>query len=85
LRLRSVLQEKDSIDPDDVIMNPARARERGLIAVLRPRCDRAATSTREQSVGDLTRAPRLDVKYIRLEIMTQKHKSQPTEQYEHDR
>jgi putative YjhG/YagF family dehydratase len=34
LRLRNLLLEKDGIDPDDVIMSPARARERGLTSTV---------------------------------------------------
>jgi putative YjhG/YagF family dehydratase len=34
LRLRTVLQEKDGIDPDDVIMSPDRARQRGLTSTV---------------------------------------------------
>jgi len=34
LRLRSVLHEKDGIDPDDVIMSPQRAKERGLTSTV---------------------------------------------------
>ncbi|HEX5272633.1 MAG TPA: YjhG/YagF family D-xylonate dehydratase [Gemmataceae bacterium] len=33
-RLRTVLSEKDGIDPDDVIMSPERARERGLTSTV---------------------------------------------------
>jgi len=33
-RLREVLYKEDGIDPDDVIMNPARARERGLTSTV---------------------------------------------------
>lgn len=33
-RMRSLLLEKDGIDPDDVIMNPERARERGLTSTV---------------------------------------------------
>jgi putative YjhG/YagF family dehydratase len=33
-RFRSLLQELDGVDPDDVIMSPARARERGLTSTL---------------------------------------------------
>jgi putative YjhG/YagF family dehydratase len=33
-RLRDVLHKKDGIDPDDVIMSPARARERGLTSTV---------------------------------------------------
>jgi putative YjhG/YagF family dehydratase len=33
-RLRSALREKDGIDPDDVIMSPARAKERGLTSTV---------------------------------------------------
>ena len=32
--LREVLREKDSVDPDDVILPPARARERGLTSTM---------------------------------------------------
>jgi putative YjhG/YagF family dehydratase len=34
LRLRALLQTRDGIDPDDVIMNPARARKRGLTSTV---------------------------------------------------
>src|SRR5262249_3577831 len=33
-RLRNVLQERDGIDPGDVIVNPVRARERGLTSTI---------------------------------------------------
>lgn len=33
-RFRSILQELDAVDPDDVIMSPARAREKGLTSTL---------------------------------------------------
>jgi len=33
-KLRRVLQDKDGIDPDDVIMSPARARSRGLTSTI---------------------------------------------------
>ena len=33
-RLRAVLQERDGVDPDDVIMSPERARERGLTSTV---------------------------------------------------
>jgi xylonate dehydratase len=33
-RLRQVLQEKDGVDPEDVIMTPQRARERGLTSTV---------------------------------------------------
>jgi putative YjhG/YagF family dehydratase len=33
-RLRSLLRDRDGIDPDDVIMDPARARERGLTSTV---------------------------------------------------
>jgi putative YjhG/YagF family dehydratase len=33
-RLRTLLFERDQVDPDDVIMNPARARERGLTSTV---------------------------------------------------
>src|SRR5262249_5227680 len=33
-RLRHVLQERDGVNPDDVIMNPERARERGLTSTI---------------------------------------------------
>ncbi|MBM4069561.1 MAG: YjhG/YagF family D-xylonate dehydratase [Planctomycetes bacterium] len=33
-RLRQVLTQRDGIDPDDVIMNPARARQRGLTSTV---------------------------------------------------
>jgi putative YjhG/YagF family dehydratase len=33
-RLRDVLREKDGVDPDDVIMSPERARERGLTSTV---------------------------------------------------
>ena len=33
-RFRALLKEKDGVDPDDVIMNPVRARERGLTGTL---------------------------------------------------
>ncbi|MFN0197372.1 MAG: YjhG/YagF family D-xylonate dehydratase [Planctomycetaceae bacterium] len=33
-RLRTILKEQDGIDPDDVIMSPARARERGLTSTV---------------------------------------------------
>lgn len=33
-RLRALLRERDGVDPDDVIMNPARARERGLTSTV---------------------------------------------------
>ncbi len=33
-RLRAVLREKDGIDPDDVIMSPERARQRGLTSTV---------------------------------------------------
>jgi xylonate dehydratase len=34
MRLRHLLVEQDGVDPDDVIMNPARARERGLTSTV---------------------------------------------------
>lgn len=33
-RLRDILYERDSVDPDDVIMNPARARSKGLTSTV---------------------------------------------------
>lgn len=33
-RLRALLQERDGVDPDDVIMTPERARERGLTSTM---------------------------------------------------
>lgn len=33
-RLRDILYEKDSVDPDDVIMSPARARSKGLTSTV---------------------------------------------------
>jgi putative YjhG/YagF family dehydratase len=33
-RLRAILQEEDSVDPDDVILSPARAGERGLTSTV---------------------------------------------------
>ena len=33
-RLRDVLHEQDGVDPDDVIMSPARARQRGLTSTI---------------------------------------------------
>ncbi|MDA0835806.1 MAG: dihydroxy-acid dehydratase, partial [Planctomycetota bacterium] len=33
-RLRNILQEQDGIDPDDVIMSPLKARERGLTSTV---------------------------------------------------
>ncbi|MEX0725014.1 MAG: YjhG/YagF family D-xylonate dehydratase [Planctomycetaceae bacterium] len=33
-RLRNILQEQDGVDPDDVIMSPATARERGLTSTV---------------------------------------------------
>ncbi|CAN5386246.1 xylonate dehydratase YagF [soil metagenome] len=33
-RLRAVVQESDGVDPDEIIMSPARARERGLTATV---------------------------------------------------
>ncbi len=34
MRFRSILQELDAVDPDDVIMSPTRAREKGLTSTL---------------------------------------------------
>ena len=34
LRLRSLLREQDGVDPDDVIMGPARAKDRGLTSTV---------------------------------------------------
>jgi dihydroxyacid dehydratase/phosphogluconate dehydratase len=42
-RLRYVLRAKDGVDPDDVILSPGRARERGLTSTV---CFPSATSRR---------------------------------------